>query len=503
FERFSRGVIDSRDVLYFILMTAIPLAIATVVVGNRRLPVKRKLAGWTPVIFVLVIAGAIYAFGLMWPVSWDLTGNKRYSLAPQTHQILDDLDQTLEGGGASDHIMIYAFYQKLDPARDITERLLKSCRERSRNFRYQIIDPDIDLEMMKKFGVTAMRTIVVEAGERYTTLMQPQESALISAVYRLASGKLARICHLVGHGEHRLDSDDRGGYSNYAQLLSDQGYDVVPLALAGLGDVPEFCDVLVIAGPRLQPEVQELASITRHLERGGSVLALFDSPTPSGWVDYMKKWNVGLSGNVLIDVERMGDQQGVGARTITTTEEYGDHQMVSSLKGLPTVFPMVQPISQVGEPDSAITGAIILQSKAKTWSEATPNEKFSGKPHFNGDTDQPGPLTFGMILELAIGPDKDRPGRMAVIGNSEFLNNATVMLYGNRDLLLNAVGWLAREEALINIRGRDPLSQPVVLSSQVGELIGWGAVLGWPLLVGLLAVGIRLRHRRKSEGVVS
>ncbi|MFT5234255.1 MAG: ABC-2 type transport system permease protein, partial [Candidatus Krumholzibacteriia bacterium] len=41
FERFSRGVIDSRDVLYFILMTAIPLAIATVVVGNRRLPVKR------------------------------------------------------------------------------------------------------------------------------------------------------------------------------------------------------------------------------------------------------------------------------------------------------------------------------------------------------------------------------------------------------------------------------------------------------------------------------
>jgi len=206
------------------------------------------------------------------------------------------------------------------------------------------------------------------------------------------------------------------------------------------------------------------------------------------------------SGFQTVDVDRLGGQQGVGARTITVTEEYGDHQMVRSLQGLPTVFPMVQPISQVGEPDSAITGAIILQSKAKTWSEANPDEKFSGMPHFDGETDQVGPLTFGMVLELAIGPEKNRPGRLAVIGNSEFLSNANVMLYGNRDLLLNAIGWLAREEALINIRGRDPLSQPVVLSAQMKDLVGWAAVLGWPLLVGLLAVGLRLRHRRLSAG---
>ncbi len=87
---------------------------------------------------------------------------------------------------------------------------------------------------------------------------------------------------------------------------------------------------------------------------------------------------------------------------------------------------------------------------------------------------------------------------MTVIGNSEFLNNATVKLVGNRDLLLNAVGWLAREEALINLRGRDPLSQPVVLSATSKDVIGWGAVLGWPLLVGSLALGLRLRHRRRA-----
>ncbi len=500
FERFSRGVIDTRDLLYFVLMTIVPLVAATAVLSGRRLPVSRKAGNWTPALLVLVISLAIYAMGQMWPVTWDMTGNKRYSLAPQTNGILDGLDDSLAESGISDHIMVYAFYQKLDPARDISEALLKACAQRSRSFRYRIIDPEVDLELVRQFNINTTRTMIVEAGERYTSVVQPEEGALISAVFRLATGKLARICNLVGHGEHRIEADDRSGYSNYQQLLFDQGYDVLPVVLAELGEVPEFCDVLVIAGPRLEPEPQELVALERYLARGGSVLGLFDAPTPDGWVQWMAKWHVGLTGNVLVDVERVGAQQGVGARTILVSEEYGDHQMVRSLQGLPTVFPMVQTLVQVGEPDSAITGAIILQSSAKTWAENDPETRFSGTPHFNRESDQQGPLPFGMVLELALGDDKNRPGRMTVIGNSEFLNNATVKLVGNRDLLLNAIGWLAREEALINLRGRDPLSQPVVLNATTKDVIGGGAVLGWPLLVGSLALGLRLRHRRRGKG---
>lgn len=498
YQPFSYGVIDTRNLLYFALMTLVPLTAATSVLRGRRLPVGRKAGVWAPTLLVLVIAVAVYLLGQMWTSAWDLTGNKRYSLAPQTNQILDDLGENLRQSGVADQVMVYAFYQKLDPAWEITEGLLESCALRSRHFRYRIVDPEVDLELVKAYGITSTRTMVVTAGERHTSVQQPEESALISAVYRLATGKLARICNLVGHGEHRIEADDRSGYSNYAQLLFDQGYDVLPLALADLGEVPEFCDVLVIAGPRLEPEPQELQAIERHLGRGGAVLALFDAPTPHLWVEWMAKWRVGLTGDVLVDVERVGAQQGVGARTITVSEEYGDHQMVRSLMGLTTVFPMVQPLAMVGEPDSAITGAIILQSSQKTWAETDPVERFSGRPSFDRKADRKGPLPFGMVLELAIGPAGRPPGRMTVIGNSEFLNNATVKLVGNRDLLLNAVGWLAREEGLINLRGRDPLSQPVVLSPTSKDVIGWGSVLGWPLLVGSLALGLRMRHRRRN-----
>jgi ABC-type uncharacterized transport system involved in gliding motility auxiliary subunit len=89
---------------------------------------------------------------------------------------------------------------------------------------------------------------------------------------------------------------------------------------------------------------------------------------------------------------------------------------------------------------------------------------------------------------------------MMVVGNSDFLNNATINQFGNSDLMLNAIGWLAREEGLIQIRGKDPLSQPVILSQDAKNVLGWGSILGWPLFVGSLALGFMLMARREKGG---
>jgi len=511
FERFSRGVADTRDILYFVLMTIVPLFAATAVVAGRRMPAKRRFVLWLPTFLTVVLAVVVYVLGQTWVGTWDLTGNKRYSLAPQTLQVLDALPENLSNlkagadsvdgpHGDLDQVQVLAFYQRLDPARDITETLLKACAQRSNRFKFEILDPDTELELLRKYQVTATRTVVVKVGDRYTSLLQPEESALASAVYRLSSGSLARVCHLLGHGEHLLVSDDRSGYSSYELLLRDQGYDVRPLFLTGSRQVPDACDVLVVAGPRLEPEPAELEAIEAHLARGGAVLAMFDPPTPSGWVDWMAKWRVGLTGDVLIAVDRVGAERGISARTVVVDDGYGDHEVVRSLQGMPTIFPLVQTLITVGEPDSVTTGAVIIKSSDQTWAESDPATRFSDRPSFNRDVDSKGPLSFGMVLEIQLGPPGTYPGRMVVIGNSEFLTNANVNLAGNRDLALNAIGWLAREEGLIQIRGKDPLSQPVILSQDAKNVLGWGSILGWPLFVGSLALVFMLWHRREKGG---
>ena len=95
FERFSRGVADTRDLLYFVLMTAVPLFAATAVVGGRRLPARRRFTQWIPTLLTAILAVVVDILGQTWVGAWDLTGNKRYSLAPQTLQVLDALPENL------------------------------------------------------------------------------------------------------------------------------------------------------------------------------------------------------------------------------------------------------------------------------------------------------------------------------------------------------------------------------------------------------------------------
>ncbi len=52
--------------------------------------------------------------------------------------------------------------------------------------------------------VTLYSTMVVEVGDRSTALLQPEESGLINAVFRLVKGKRPVVGYLQGHGEHRL-----------------------------------------------------------------------------------------------------------------------------------------------------------------------------------------------------------------------------------------------------------------------------------------------------------
>ena len=501
FELLSRGVVDSRDILYFVLMTAAPLAAAVSVLRSRRRPAGRRWSIWIPTAVAAALAVVLYALAGLFPAQADLTGNRRYSLAPQTLQVLDSLPADLAAlpdSAAADHVMVYAFYQRLDPARDITEALLKSCARATDAFRFRIVDPETDLDLVRRFDVKVTRTVVITAGQRHVSVLQPEEGTLVSAVYRLVTGRETLVCHLQGHGEHRLDSDERPGYSTCAMVLRDQGYKVRSLFLGENPVVPEGCGVVIVAGPRTEPDPRELEALDAFLARGGAVLGLFDPPTPARWVEWAAGRRVGLTGAVLVSADRAGEEYGVSARTIVIGDGYGDHEISRPLKGVVTVFPLAQPLAEVGEPDSTIAGAILLQTSDLTWAETDPNTMFSGRPEFDRIRDIRGPLPLAMAIEQRNGAGTP-PGRLVIVGNSEFASNANINLGGNRDLLLNSLAWLAKEKDLIQIRGRDPLNQPVVLSADARRFLGWGAVLGWPLFVGSLTLVVMLRHRRRAD----
>ncbi len=513
FESFSHGLIDSRDILFFVLLTVVSLYGATAALAGRRLPAKRRIIHWMPAVAVLVVSVLLYIVGLSHPLISDTTGNKRYSLAPQTLQVLDSIEEGLKVRNtlvdslgfntiAADHVQVYAFYQRLDPARDVMDTLLKSCALRTDKFKYSILDPETELEKVKHYGVNVSRTVVVEIGDRFTTILQPQESGFISTVYRMIAMRQPILYFLGGHGQHRMDSDERPGYSSLNQILYEQGYLVKPLILAEAGEVPSDADVVVIAGPRVQPLVQDMEQLDAFMARGGGVVALFDPPTPSRWAEWSRKWGVWLSNTVIVEVDGQGSQFGMGIRTVAITNSYGNHEVTRSMQGVTTLFPMTQAVHSAANEDSLIEGGSILASSELSWAERDSNTMFSGNCTFDKDVDMLGPLAIGVannILHPTEGPEQVI-SKMLILGNSEFLTNANVNLAGNRDLMLNMFSWMTGDDTLIQLRGRDPLSQPVVLDEQTKKILGWGSVLGWPLFVGSLSLGVMLRFRRKTGG---
>lgn len=311
--------------------------------------------------------------------------------------------------------------------------------------------------------------------------------------------------------------------------------------LARENTVPADADIVVIAAPKLDYSGEELQALDDHLARGGAVLAMLDPGTGDSLSRWTEAYNVRLGDDVIVSAGGERRQFGVDERVVIIHDTYGEHPITRGLAGLPTLFPFTQSLTSPRRTQTGLSGRALLVTGPLTWAIADRNRWSGGDLDFVEGTDRPGPLAFGVALEvtragvarapgltsaprvpqssggdasagntlegLQTPPDGDGAtsiftqagsSRLVIMGDSDFAVNENLNLYGNRDLLLNLMAWLAREKVLIALQPRPSVGDPIVLSVGQKEAIGWGSILGWPLLVGAGGLGVLLRHRRRT-----
>ena len=530
FIRFSRGLVDSRDIVYFLAWTAMGLAAATASLSGRRLAGARRLARWTP---LLALAGITIVAGFLAerrPLTADWTSNSRYSLSPQTVQVLRSLDQDVE---------VRAYFQRMDPNRKTAEVLLSSFRDNNTHLRYSFFDPDRDVGQVRRDGVTTVRSVVIESGDRRRQLLDPDESTLVNAVYRVVLGDQPVVYYLLGHGEPSLDGEGRDGFLACDAALAEQGYIVRPLLLADAPQVPGDAALVMIVRPVRDFRPAEIEAIDTYLARGGSVLTLLDPGSPASINEWTSRYNVGLGDDILVSRSGAAQSFGVDDRVIILFS-YGPHGVTKGLDGLATFFPFAQSLRPIHSAMRGLTAKTVLMTDNRSWAETDLESVAAGEMSFTEGEDFPGPIPFGVALEIdraefygqgegsvraGFQQDKtvddpvlqsmqkvqdsrqgqpqsifdiNRRSRLIIVGDAGFAANEHINLYGNRDLLLNMVSWLAREQILIAQRARADVSELLVLGPAKRRLIGWGCSLGWPLLVGAVGTMVVLRRRRHA-----
>ena len=157
----------------------------------------------------------------------------------------------------------------------------------------------------------------------------------------------------------------------------------------------------------------------------------------------------------------------------------------------------------VGAEVTGIDAQTIARTAPSAWTERDPARARRGEEPSAAAGDTPGPAPVLVMAEVGHGGDGAgrRRGRLVVAGDADFASDAYLDLLGNRDLALNAVAWVAGEEALAGERPKRlpeverPLS-PLVLTARDARAIFVAGAVVEPGLVLVAGLVIAVRRRR-------
>jgi|SRR5262245_4665757 len=476
-----------------LLVVGVVLVLASLAVhlGSFRGMMRTRSAryGLNTAVMVLLLLGVI---GIVEAVSYrhnwrtDLTQNKRFSLAPQTIDLLRNLQTDVNA---------VAFFRSDQPGKRVAEDLLKQyARYSNGKLTWRVVDPDREPALARRYAVESYGTVVLETKERSEKVLDAEEEKLTNGLVKLTrAGK--RIVYVVqGHGEHEITNTDRPGFSEAKGAMERANYEVRPLALARQDKVPDDASVVIIPGPRTELLPPELDALDKYIGGNGKVLAMID-PTILGGAQVeglkrlLAKYGFDLGDNLIIELNPIGRLFGIGPE-VPIIQQYEAHPITRDMTGISTLFPMSRSVAGAKTAPTGVTVQPLARTSPESWGETDRASLQAGqvKPD---PQDPKGPLAVAAVAT------KDK-ARIVVFGTSNLAANQFLNLQGNRDFFLNTVSWLAEQEDLISIRPKDARQTPVFLTSQQAQAVFLIPVILVPglLLFGGITTVVRRRRAK-------
>ena len=389
----------------------------------------------------------------------DFTPEGKFTLSPHAEQILDDLEHDVK---------VLVFTRDDDPRNGQLRDLLWRVRARQPRVSYDIVDVNRNPALARRYNADAYGLAVVESGGRRKTFSNIKEEILMAAVLQVTRAERKKIYFLEGHGEKDIgETDRRRGYSTASRVLQDEFYEAASLSLLGAKAVPDDATVVVIAGPRQDLLPDELLSLGDYLNRGGALLVLLDPGSSPSLVAFLERYGIEMPDEVVADATYSMAQ---GEPLTARMPGVSSHSLVTSTLDSDPVFSFSRPVETAASLDTErrVLVRTLLETSNRSWSIPAPGGDVPSDAYdFVAARDRKGPIAVGAELVLPIEgrdqdpeevePDEDdtvarQVSRMIVYGDADFANNFFIELLGNRDLFVNSVNFLAREDRLIAVR---------------------------------------------------
>ncbi len=449
---------------------------------------------WT-IFFVLI---NLLAYRGDWRL--DMTKAKQHTLTDDTQKFIKNLYQ---------EIQLTAFYTGLPPK--YLEDLFGEY-ERVSNGRIttEIIDPIVQIGYASQFGHTINSNehkVFVQSGNETRELDFTggvlTEEQLTNAIVRVIR-EVRRVYFLTGHNEYNIGEEDDQGLKTFETLLATNHVISKRLMLDLRGEIPDDCDVLVIAGPKshLTPKEEEI--ISQYLERGGDALFLIEHTvvtTPDKPLTEEQKalnpslngiltdWGIRVADDVVVDLasHASGD---VGSPA--TRNYMARRSIVNDLDYTFFVRPRSIAMHNKRRPTVKLAPIILTASEKNSWGET--NRMLDVK--FNAGIDRAGPVPIAFALREGANEEEgdDSDTRIIVITDADFLTNAYIDRYSNAKLGINAINWLSEVDYQVLFGKKDIEVERLDLTSRQKRVVGV-ILFAMPMIIAGIGIMVWVRRR--------
>ena len=423
----------------------------------------------------------------------DVSEDALHTLAPQTLKVLK---------GLKSPVRALAFYRQSQPDKPYAQTLFDRYGFASKDFSFQFVDLDQQPMLAKQYEITKAGTTILLAGKKRERLEGLNEQSLTNALIRLQRDGKKTVYFLTGSGERSTEDKGKTGYSQVKKALEQQNFVVKSIIFSLAKDIPADAAALVAAGPRKAYTEKELERLSAFMERGGSLLVLIDPEVKSGLKGWLAKRGIDLGDDLVIDEASVlfgaSPAWPVGAI-------YGKHDITAPMTGLFAYFPICRSVSPAAKLPAGARAVSLIKSTEKSWAETDLSalKKEEAQVEFNKGKDRPGPISLAAAVALPApkGPKTASSPAMAqlvVYGDSDFADNTNFGQAGNRDLFLNTIGFLVKEDDLVSIRAKKTGPQTLLLNPWQAKLLFWVPVVILPGIFVVLGVLVFWRRKRKA-----
>jgi len=445
------------------------------------------------ILLVLVLAVAVTLLSDRHYFRWDLTASGEHTLSDKTLQALKTIQEPIK---------VIAFVKEPSEEASNVKKLLASYQYHLKGLSFEMVDPDRNPGLTRQYDIQALNTVILEGFGQTQTVKTPDEEGLTNALVRLSKGRTEKVYWVMGHGERPFKSTAQESLASIHQNLSNQNYEFEELTLAQK-DIPSDAALVVVAAPEKNLFPEEVASLKRFLNQGGSLLVFLEPYQDGGLKEFLREYGVVMSSDVVVD--KMSRVMG-GDFLLPMIVSYGDHEITRNFRLL-SFFSMARSVELAKDvTQKGLTLTNLALTSQESWAETDRDALNQGKARLDAE-DRQGPLSLAVIVELdpketkgEEGKEEDKitgEGKLAVFGDADFASNKFVSLAGNSELMINTMNYLVGRKDLITIPEKESPADHLMLTRNQGLMLFWIPVVVIPLLV--IVLGMVVWRKRRSR----